>query len=208
MSTKKSIDKNVGGDSNFADLQINGSSQIKTHNIGIIMNGVTGRMGTNQHLISSLMAIIAQGGIKINALEVIIPVPVLVGRDRDKLEKLAQQTGVEEWTTNLDEALLDPKNSIYFDAQITSLRVSAVKKAIAAGKHIYCEKPVAETLEDACELYKLTKGAGIKHGVVQDKLWLPGLQKLKLLKENNFFGRILSIRGEFGYWVLGIYRRR
>jgi len=185
----------------ISNVQIGGSRHIQIHKVGIIMNGVTGRMGTNQHLIQSIMAIIIEGGVKINEHEFIMPVPVLVGRDQDKLEKLARQTGVEQWTTNLDEALMDQKNIIYFDAQVTNLRVSGVKKAIAAGKHVYCEKPVAETLEDAYELYKLAKEAGIKHGVVHDKLWLPGLQKLKFLKDSNFFGRILSIRGEFGYWV-------
>jgi predicted dehydrogenase len=151
------------------------------------MNGVTGRMGTNQHLIRSIMAIIAQGGVKISEQETIMPVPVLVGRNKEKLETLAAQIGVKQWTTNLDEALVDARNIIYFDSQLTKLRVPAVKKAIAAGKHVYCEKPVAETVEDAYELYKLAQEAGVKHGVVQDKLWLPGLQKLKLLKDNKFF---------------------
>lgn len=197
-STKTSSDV---GASQSANFQINGSGPITTHTIGIIMNGVTGRMGTNQHLIRSILAIVAEGGIKINEKEVIMPVPVLVGRNKDKLQKLAQQTGVEQWTTDLDEALLDRKNSIYFDGQVTNLRVASVKKAIAAGKNVYCEKPTAETLADAYELYRLAKEAGIKHGVVQDKLWLPGLLKLKSLIDNNFFGRILSVRGEFGYWV-------
>ncbi|MBV9467696.1 MAG: Gfo/Idh/MocA family oxidoreductase, partial [Abitibacteriaceae bacterium] len=174
---------------------------IKIHKLGIIMNGVTGRMGTNQHLIRSIMAIIAQGGVKISDQEVIMPDPVLVGRNAVKLEKLAQQVGVERWSTNVDETLADPQNTIYFDAQLTNLRVPAVKKAIEAGKHIYCEKPTATTTEEAYELYTLAKQAGVKHGVVQDKLWLPGLLKLKLLKDTGFFGRILSVRGEFGYWV-------
>ncbi|CAF4083882.1 unnamed protein product [Rotaria sordida] len=187
--------------SDLANEQFNELNHIKTHKVGIIMNGVTGRMGTNQHLIRSIMAIIAQGGVKIKEHETIMPVPVLVGRNKDKLEKLAAQIGVRQWTTNLDEALMDTRNIIYFDSQLTKLRVPAMKKAIAAGKHVYCEKPVAETVEDAYELYKLAQEAGIKHGVVQDKLWLPGLQKLKLLNDNNFFGRILSVRGEFGYWV-------
>ena len=177
------------------------TDEVKTHEIGIVMNGVTGRMGTNQHLIRSVMAIIAQGGVKINEQETIMPIPVLVGRNKGKLEKLAAQTGVQQWTTDLDEALADARNTIYFDSQTTQLRVPAVKKAIAAGKHVYCEKPVAETVEDAFELYKLAREAGIKHGIVQDKLWLPGIQKLKKLKDNNFFGRVLSVRGEFGYWV-------
>ena len=147
------------------------------------------------------MAIIAQGGLKIDEQESIMPVPVLVGRNKEKLEKLAADLGIKQWTTNLDEALADARNIIYFDSQLTQLRVPAVRKAIAAGKHIYCEKPIATTVEDAYELYKLAQEAGIKHGVVQDKLWLPGLQKLKMLKDNQFFGRILSVRGEFGYWV-------
>jgi len=173
----------------------------KTHKLGIIMNGVTGRMGTNQHLIRSIAAIIKQGGVKISDNEIIMPDPILVGRNAAKLEKLAAQTGVARWTTDLDEALADDANSIYFDAQLTNLRVPAVKKAIAAGKHIYCEKPTAVSTDDAYALYTLAKQAGVKHGVVQDKLWLPGLLKLKLLIDSGFFGDILSVRGEFGYWV-------
>lgn len=195
------MDESIEIVSNSPNEQLHEFNHIITHKIGIIMNGVTGRMGTNQHLIRSIMAIIAQGGVKISEQETIMPVPVLIGRNEDKLKKLAVETGIEQWTTNLDDALADERNIIYFDSQTTKLRVPSVKKAIAAGKHIYCEKPVAETVEDACELYKLAREAGIKHGVVQDKLWLPGLQKLKLLKDTNFFGRILSVRGEFGYWV-------
>jgi predicted dehydrogenase len=174
---------------------------IKTHKIGVIMNGVTGRMGTNQHLMRSVLAIIEQGGVKISDQEVILPDPLLVGRNAAKLETLASQAGGARWTTDLDGALADPHNAIYFDAQLTSLRVPAVKKAIAAGKHVYCEKPTAEKTEDAYELYLLAKKAGVKHGVVQDKLWLPGLLKLKMLIDTGFFGEILSVRGEFGYWV-------
>jgi predicted dehydrogenase len=174
---------------------------ILTHNIGIIMNGVTGRMGTNQHLMRSIMAIIQQGGLKIGEAEVIIPNPILVGRNPAKLERLAAMSGVARWTTDLDKALSDPNDTIYFDAQTTDRRVEAVKKAIAAGKHVYCEKPTATTTADALELYKLAKAAGVKNGVVQDKLWLPGLLKLKQLIDSGFFGRILSVRGEFGYWV-------
>lgn len=174
---------------------------VKTHKVGIIMNGVTGRMGTNQHLIRSIMAIIGQGGVKISEQESIMPDPILVGRNATKLEKLAQQTGAGRWSTNLDEALADPYNTVYFDSQLTNLRVPAVRKAIEARKHIYCEKPVAETTDEAYQLYQQAQGAGIKHGVVQDKLWLPGLQKLQVLKDSGFFGRILSVRGEFGYWV-------
>nr|ACD54781.1 oxidoreductase domain protein-like protein [Philodina roseola] len=175
--------------------------EMKTVEVSIILNGVTGRMGTNQHLIRSIMAIITQGGLKISDDQIILPVPVLVGRNEDKLKKLANELNIKQWTTNLDEVLADEKNLIYFDSQITQQRVSAVKKAIKAGKHVYCEKPLAESFEDAYELYRLAQEAGIKHGVVQDKLWLPGLQKLKRLKDEQFFGRILSVRGEFGYWV-------
>jgi predicted dehydrogenase len=172
-----------------------------THTVGIIMNGVTGRMGANQHLMRSIAAIIKQGGIKVGDSEVIVPDPILVGRDPAKLEKLAQQAGVARWTTNLDEALADSRYAVYFDAQTTDRRVESVTKAIAAGKHIYCEKPTATTAAEALELYRLAKAAGLKNGVVQDKLWLPGLLKLKLLIDSGFFGRVLSIRGEFGYWV-------
>jgi predicted dehydrogenase len=174
---------------------------MKTHTIGIIMNGVTGRMGTNQHLMRSIKAIIEQGGVKISADEVIMPDPVLVGRNESKLQALCKQSGVTKYTTDLDSVLADPQYQIYFDAQVTGRRASAVKKAILAGKHIYCEKPTGTTTEEALELYDLATSAGLKNGVVQDKLWLPGMLKLKRLMENGFFGKILSVRGEFGYWV-------
>ncbi|KAA3660248.1 MAG: gfo/Idh/MocA family oxidoreductase [Chloroflexi bacterium] len=178
---------------------------MKEHTIGIIMNGVTGRMGTNQHLIRSILAIREQGGVQISPEETIMPDPILVGRNRAKLEKLAQTYGVSRITTDLDEALADPYNQIYFDALLTNLRVPAVRKAIAAGKAIYCEKPTADSLEDAIGIYKEAKAAGLKNGVVQDKLFLPGLQKLKYLIDTGFFGEILSVRGEFGYWVFDGY---
>lgn len=165
------------------------------------MNGVTGRMGTNQHLMRSIVAIIKDGGVPVGQDEVIMPDPVLVGRNPVKLEKLRKMSGVEKISTNLDEVLADPDYSIYFDAQTTGRRADAVRKAVASGKHIYCEKPVATDTETAMELYRICKEAGLKHGVVQDKLWLPGLRKLKRLIENGFFGRIHSVRGEFGYWV-------
>jgi len=174
---------------------------MKQHVIGIIMNGVTGRMGTNQHLLRSIVEIIKQGGVKISSGEVIMPDPVLVGRDLNKLQKLSALSGVKKITTNLDEAFADKNNQIYFDAQVTGRRAEAVKKAVSAGKHIYCEKPIATDTKTALELYQLCKRAGLKHGVVQDKLWLPGLLKLKRLIQKDFFGKILSVRGEFGYWV-------
>ena len=172
-----------------------------THTVGIVMNGVTGRMGTNQHLLRSIVAIMKQGGVKISDEERIMPAPVLVGRNAAKLEELSARAGGVPWTTDLDAALAEKSNQVYFDAQTTERRAAAVKGAIAAGKHVYCEKPVATTTVEALELYRLAKAAGIKHGVVQDKLWLPGFVKLKMLKDTGFFGRILSVRGEFGYWV-------
>lgn len=177
------------------------SNQAKIHRVGIIMNGVTGRMGTNQHLLRSIAAIRQQGGVKVSATEFIMPDPILIGRNPVKLEQLAKRAGVEKWSTDLDAALADPSYTVYFDSQTTGRRVDAVKKAIAAGKHVYCEKPTGTSTEEALELYRLAKQAGVKNGVVQDKLWLPGMLKLKRLQEQGFFGKILSVRGEFGYWV-------
>ena len=174
---------------------------MKTYKIGIIMNGVTGRMGTNQHLMRSLAAIIDQGGVKISDDEVIIPDLVLVGRNENKLKYLAERSQVKNWTTDLDSILIQDQYQIYFDAQTTGRRADAIHKAVAAGKHIYCEKPVATSTETALDLYQACEKAGVKHGVVQDKLWLPGMMKLKRLIANDFFGEILSVRGEFGYWV-------
>ncbi len=168
--------------------------------VGIIMNGVTGRMGTNQHLLRSLKAIRDQGGLSAGG-EVIMPEPLLVGRNQAKLEELSARAGGIAWTTSLDEALSDPKNEVYFDAQLTDLRFGGVEHAIRAGKHVYCEKPTATTLGPAYELYRMAVAAGVKHGVVQDKLWLPGIVKLKRLIDTGFFGEILAVRGEFGYWV-------
>ncbi|HET9433785.1 MAG TPA: Gfo/Idh/MocA family oxidoreductase [Chitinophagaceae bacterium] len=178
---------------------------MKQHKIGIIMNGVTGRMGTNQHLLRSIAAIIKQGGVKISDDETIMPDPILVGRNSSKLEKLCELSGVKRMTTDLDEALADKNSVIYFDAQVTGRRADAVRQAVKAGKHIYCEKPVATDTKTAMELYQLCKDAGLKNGVVQDKLWLPGILKLKHLIQQGFFGRILSVRGEFGYWVFEGY---
>ena len=171
------------------------------HRVGIIMNGVTGRMGTNQHLIRSICAIRKQGGIKLSDGEYIMPDPILVGRNLAKLQALAKAQGIERVTTNLEGALANAEDTVYFDAQTTGRRADAVKKAIAAGKHVYCEKPTAVSTESAYELYEIAKKAGVKNGVVQDKLWLPGLVKLKTLIDSGFFGEILSVRGEFGYWV-------
>jgi predicted dehydrogenase len=169
--------------------------------LGIIMNGVTGRMGLNQHLRRSIYAIMQQGGLRSGEGEVIMPRPLLVGRNPHKLTAIAEEFGGSPYTTDLDRALSDPEYLIYFDSQTTDRRAEALSKAIRAGKHIYCEKPVADNLETAIALYRLAETAGVKHGVVQDKLWLPGIMKLRTLRDLGHFGRILSVRGEFGYWV-------
>ncbi len=171
------------------------------HKIGIIMNGVTGRMGTNQHLMRSITEIIKQGGVRLSSGETIMPDPVLVGRNENKLKELCTMSGVKKMSTDLDQVLADPYNVIYFDAQITGKRAEGIRKAVKAGKHIYCEKPIATDTKEAMELYQLCKNAGVKTGVVQDKLWLPGILKIKRLIQQGFFGKILSVRGEFGYWV-------
>ena len=174
---------------------------MKTHRIGIIMNGVTGRMGTNQHLIRSIDAIIKQGGLRVGPDEVIMPDPILIGRSESKLRELCARTSATKWSTNLDEVLANPDYTVYFDSQTTGRRADGVRKAVAAGKHIYCEKPIAVDSKTALELHELCKKAGVKNGVVQDKLWLASFVKLKRLIETGFFGKILSVRGEFGYWV-------
>jgi predicted dehydrogenase len=171
------------------------------HRLGIIMNGVTGRMGMNQHLIRSIAAIRAQGGVALKNGDRVMPDPILVGRNSEKLAALAKAHGLTRFTTDLDAALKNPDDTVFFDAATTQLRAQLLRKAMAAGKHIYCEKPVAETLADALDLVRAAAKAGIKHGVVQDKLFLPGLLKLRVLLESGFFGRLLSVRGEFGYWV-------
>ncbi len=169
--------------------------------LGVAMNGVTGRMGYRQHLVRSLLAIQDQGGVLLPDGTRVMPEPVLVGRDAGKLRAIASRHGIARWTTDLNEVLADPDIPIYFDAQVTQAREKAIKAAIAAGKHIYTEKPIAETLAGALELAELAKDAGVRNGVVQDKLFLPGLVKLRRLIDADFFGRVLSVRGEFGYWV-------
>jgi predicted dehydrogenase len=174
---------------------------MKIHKLGIIMNGVTGRMGRNQHLLRSIVAMIQQGGVPIGPDDVVLPDPILIGRSADKLEELCAAAGITRYSTDLDSALSDASYSIYFDAQITHRRADCVRRAIRAGKHIYCEKPLAADTRSALELTRLVEQAGLENGVVQDKLFLPGLIKLRRLRDKGFFGRILSVRGEFGYWV-------
>ncbi|WVQ78849.1 hypothetical protein IAT38_000940 [Cryptococcus sp. DSM 104549] len=176
----------------------------QTTRVGIIMNGVTGRMGTNQHLVRSILSIRAQGGVLCPDGTRIYPEPLLVGRNLVKLQELASAHGLDPataCTTDLEAALKKPDYTVYFDAQTTGRRADAVKQAIAAGKHVYCEKPTAVSSQDALELYLLAEKAGVKNGVVQDKLWLPGLVKLRTLIDSGFFGDILSVKGDFGYWV-------
>jgi predicted dehydrogenase len=169
--------------------------------LGIIMNGVTGRMGMNQHLIRSIVAIRKQGGVALKNGDRVMPDPILLGRNAEKVEALAKAHGIQRFSTDLNAALKNKDDTLFFDAATTKLRHRLVKKAIAAGKDIYCEKPTADNLDDALDLVRAAKKAGIRHGVVQDKLFLPGLIKLKSLIDSGFFGRILSVRGEFGYWV-------
>src|ERR1700737_3586472 len=168
--------------------------------LGVIMNGVPGRMGTNQHLVRSILAIREQGGLRLSDGRVIWPDPILVGRNERKVRELAAEHGVERWSTDLERCLADPGDSIYFDALTTQLRPEAVRMAIAAGKHVYCEKPVATDLATALDLARAAREAGVKSGIVQDKLWLPGLRKLKHLVDAGFFGRLLSARLVVGYW--------
>jgi predicted dehydrogenase len=178
-----------------------GAAEARRRPIGIVLNGVTGRMGYRQHLVRSLLAIREQGGLALADGTRLWPDPILVGRTEARVRDVAERHGLERWTTDLGEALAEPDAEIYFDAQVTPARAAALRRAIAAGKHVYTEKPVAESVEEALELAALARDAGVRHGVVQDKLFLPGLLKLRRLVESGFFGRILSVRGEFGYWV-------
>jgi len=174
---------------------------VRQHRVGIIMNGVTGRMGQNQHLIRSILAIRTAGGVRVGDDLVIWPDPILVGRSEDRLRALAAKHGVERWSTDLARCLDNPDDTVYFDAQHTAQRPAALEAAIAAGKHVYCEKPTALDLATSLRLASLARSAGVKNGVVADKLFLPGFVKLRRLVDSGFFGRILAARGDFGYWV-------
>ncbi|MGQ7848018.1 Gfo/Idh/MocA family protein [Granulosicoccus sp. 3-233] len=169
--------------------------------IGIIMHGVTGRMGMNQHLIRSVLAIRDQGGVLLRDGTRLMPDPIIVGRNEAKIAELAKAHGVERYTTDMEAALANPDDTVFFDAASTQLRPELLRQAIDAGKHIYCEKPISEKLEQALEIANYAKSKGVKNGIVHDKLDLPGLLKLKRLRDSGFFGKILSVRGEFGYWV-------
>jgi len=169
--------------------------------VGVIMNGVTGRMGLNQHLIRSILAIRRQGGVTLSDGSALMPDPILVGRNVEKLKAIAAAHGIARWSTDLAQCLANPDDHIYFDSGSTGQREQNVMQAIEAGKHIYCEKPLTTSFAGALSLTRAAEKARVKHGVVQDKLFLPGIRKLRRLIDSGFFGRILSVRGEFGYWV-------
>ena len=172
-----------------------------SRHVKIAMNGVTGRMGATQHLERSIAEIRRQGGVTLPGGDTIWPEVVLVGRNPDKLRALAERHDLQRWSTDLDAVLADDDVDVYFDAQRTSLRADAVRRALDAGKSVYCEKPLAEDASTALDLVRLATSAGVVTGIVQDKLFLPGLRKLRRLLDLGFFGRILSVRCEFGYWV-------
>jgi len=178
---------------------------MSTRTIGIVMHGVTGRMGTNQHLVRSIVAIRRQGGVLLANGERVLPDPLLIGRDGAKVEALARANGIARWGTDLDAALASKSDTVFFDAGTTQMRPALLAKALRAGKHVYCEKPIATNLREAVEIARLAeelqRTRGLKHGAVQDKLFLPGLRKLDMLRRAGFFGRMLSVRIEFGYWV-------
>src|SRR3984957_18510333 len=169
--------------------------------IQVAVNGATGRMGYRKHLVRSLLAIREQGGVRLEDGTTLFPEPILVGRNEERLRAIAERHGLERWTTNLDEVLDDPEVDVYFDTQVTSARETALMQAIEAGKHVSTEKPVATSLDGEVRLARAAKAAGITHGVVHDKLFLPGVIKLHRLLSEGFFGRVLSVRLEFGYWV-------
>ena len=174
---------------------------MSTQRLGIIMHGVTGRMGMNQHLIRSIVAIRNQGGVTLSNGNKVMPDPILIGRNAEKIEALAKANGITRFGTDLDKALANKDDTVFFDAGTTQMRPTLLAKAIQAGKHVYCEKPIATNLNEAVEIARLAEKSGVKHGAVQDKLFLPGLRKLDMLRKAGFFGKMLSVRIEFGYWV-------
>jgi predicted dehydrogenase len=169
--------------------------------LGIIMHGVTGRMGMNQHLVRSIVAIRREGGVLLSNGDRVMPDPILIGRNAEKIAALAKEHGIGRWGTDVDAALADKSDTVFFDAGTTQMRPTLLAKAIRAGKHVYCEKPIATNLNEAVEIARLAQESGLKNGAVQDKLFLPGLRKLDMLRRAGFFGKMLSVRLEFGYWV-------
>src|SRR5439155_2001029 len=167
--------------------------------LGVVMNGVTGRMGYRQHLVRSVLAINAQGGVELADGSRVVLEPLLVGRDSTKLSEIAVRHGLTRWTTDLDAALGEDGYPVYFDSLLTAVREKSLVKAIDAGKHIYTEKPTAESVESALMLARRARDAGVKNGVVHDKIYLPGLLKRRRLVDSGFFGQVLPVRGELGY---------
>src|SRR5665213_1995761 len=178
-------------------------SEMAERRLGLIMHGITGRMGYNQHLVRSIIAIREQGGVALANGDRLMPDPILIGRDGGKLERIAKRHGIARWTTDVAKALANRDDTVFFDAGTTQMRASLLGQALDAGKHVYSEKPVSDDLHSAVALAKKAKASGLKHGVVQDKLFLPGLMKLKLLADSGFFGKMLSVRAVFGYWGSG-----
>ncbi len=180
---------------------------MNTPSLTIAMHGVTGRMGTNQHFIRSILALMREGGVRLPSGPKLQVVPILVGRNDEKLRYLAETVAGREigrsleWTTDLDGVLSDDRVDVVFDASSTLQRADIVRRAAESRKAVYCEKPIATAADDAQRLAEAVEATGVKNGVVQDKLWLPGMRKLRLLRDQGFFGKILSVRGEFGYWV-------
>ncbi|HSV25818.1 MAG TPA: Gfo/Idh/MocA family oxidoreductase [Xanthobacteraceae bacterium] len=171
-----------------------------SHTIGIIVHGATGRIGSTQHLKNALTPIRAEGGLAVGG-DRIMPQLILVGRDKERLAAIARENGGAAWTTDLDAALSDPTYAVLFDAAATHQRKATLEKGIAAGKHIYAEKPVAMTVMEGRALLAQITARGLKHGAVEDKQYLPGMRKLSALAQAGFFGRILGFRLEFGWWV-------
>jgi predicted dehydrogenase len=174
--------------------------------VGIIVNGATGRIASTQHLANALLPIRAEGGLAVGD-DRVMPRLLLAGRDEKRLAELARGNGIDRWTTNLDAALSDPGYSVFFDAA-TVQRVPALSKAVAAGKHIYSEKPVALSVADGMSLLAAARARNLKHGAVEDKIFLPGLQKLAQLADKKFFGRVTGFRLDFGWWVFEGFERK
>jgi predicted dehydrogenase len=172
-----------------------------TQTIGIIVNGATGRIGSTQHLANALIPIIAEGGLALDDGDRLVPRLLLLGRDAGRLAAVARAHHLAHWTTDLAGALADPDYSIFFDAAATQQRVAVIEQALAAGKHVYSEKPVAPTAAQGLALLHLAQRRGRKHGAVEDKIHLPGLQKLAALTASGELGRIVGFRLEFGWWV-------
>jgi predicted dehydrogenase len=169
--------------------------------IGIILNGATSGIVHRQHLVHVLEPILREGGLPLSDGSRVVPDILMVGRDETKLQQVGEKFGLKNWTTDLDAAIANPDYTIFFDASVTAGREDRLKKAISAGKHIYTEKPIANSLEEARAVLKAAEDAGVCHGVMCDKIFLPGLLKLKRLLDSDFFGRVVSAKLEFGWWI-------